>query len=295
MPSDSSRTASSAGTPTSTAETVRGALAHARNELTPARTASLDAQVLLAHVLGCSRSWLLAHGGEVLAPEQIASFRQLVARRARGEPVAYLRGHVEWAARDFIVTPEVLIPRPETELLAERAAALARLRGVETVGDIGTGSGAIAVYLAQELPRARIFAVDQSEAALRVAQTNLDRHGVGARVSLARGSLLVPLPAMPELIVANLPYLSAEMMRSIDRDVTYEPAGALHGGVTGLELYAEMFGQMRARDWLVPLVLEIDPRQSQAMRSLLGRTFPGGRVEITRDYAGHERVVVFEP
>jgi release factor glutamine methyltransferase len=281
--------------PRAASTTVRAELAAAREALRPSRTASLDAQVLLAEVLLRSRSWLLAHDLNMLTERQVATFRRLIARRAQGEPVAYLRGHVEWAARDFVVTPDVLIPRPETELLAERAAVIARERRVETLADIGTGSGAIATYLAQELPAARIYAVDVSAAALRVAARNLARHGVAPRVALLRGNLLEPLPAMPGLIAANLPYLSGEMMHVLDRDVRYEPAGALQGGQTGLELYAEMFEQMRARGWLTPLVLEIDPRQSSAMRYLLTQNFPFARLGIMRDYAGHDRIVVLEP
>jgi release factor glutamine methyltransferase len=193
------------------------------------------------------------------------------------------------------VTPDVLVPRPETELVLERALVLARERGATVLADVGTGSGAIAIALALADPDNRVYATDSSEAALSVGRRNIEKHGVAGRVHLLAGNLLAPIAERPELIVANLPYLSDEMMATMDQDVLHEPVLALHGGRTGLEPYRELFRQMVEREWMVPAVLEIDPRQAGEMRMLAGEFFCGGNVEVERDYAGHDRIAVIEP
>ncbi|MBV9280733.1 MAG: peptide chain release factor N(5)-glutamine methyltransferase [Chloroflexi bacterium] len=266
-----------------------------RDALRPSRTAALDAQLLLGHVLGRDRAWVLAHPDDSITRDQYDRFTVLIRRRARGEPVAYLRGFVEWYGLELEVTRDVLIPRPETELVVELAVQIARQYGASTLADIGTGSGAIAIALAGELPDARVFAVDPSERALDVARRNSELHGVAGRITFLHGYLTDPLPGAPDLLVANLPYLSDEMMASLDADVRHEPAAALHGGASGLELYAEMLEQLRERSWTIPVVLEIDPRQRNGIAEVAGRIFPGADVSISDDYAGLPRVVSITP
>ncbi|HFD39187.1 MAG TPA: peptide chain release factor N(5)-glutamine methyltransferase, partial [Anaerolineae bacterium] len=166
-----------------------------------------DAELLLAHLLGTNRAAILAHPDRSLSPELDARFRNLVARRADREPLAYLLGHREFYGLDFLVDPRVLIPRPETEHLVEEALRLAsRLPPSLRIADVGTGSGAIAVALAVHLPQALVYALDASAEALAVAAANAQRHGVAGRIRCLAGDLLTPLPEAVDLIVANLPY-----------------------------------------------------------------------------------------
>lgn len=263
-------------------------------QLSVSDTASLDAQLLLGHVLGRSRAGLVAHGTDELLTEQWSTYRHLIKRRSQGEPVAYLRGYVEWYGTEYIVTPDVLIPRPETEVLLEKALALARRVQATVVVDVGTGCGAIASQVAQALPGARVYATDISERALRVARDNLRRLAVDHRVTLQRGNLLQPLPEPPDLVIANLPYLSRGMLETVVPDVRFEPREALYAGESGLELYEEMLDQLRPHG-SVPVVAEIDPRQAQAATALFSRALPELWVTVSPDHAGLPRVVMAAP
>ncbi len=278
--------------PPSIEPSVGAALRFGRNHLQPSPSASLDAQLLLAYVLGVTRPYVLGHGADSLSAEQVDRYTNLIDRRARHVPLAYLRGYTEWYGVEYRVTPDVLIPRPETELLLERAVAIARARSARTVVDVGTGSGAIASQLALCLPKATVYATDISKPALEVAAGNLRRLGVDGRVTLFHGNLVEPIREAPDLVVANLPYLSREMMGSLAADVREEPILALAGGQTGLELYRELLVQMEARGWDCPAVLEIDPRQASLVRDLVAEVAPGRRVEIEPDYAARDRVVL---
>jgi release factor glutamine methyltransferase len=271
---------------------VDSALRWAREQLQPSSTASLDAQLLLGHVLHRERSWVLAHSDEPLTDESVVQYRQLISRRSTGVPVAYLRGHIEWSGLDLKVTPDVLVPRPETELVVEEAVAIAHARGARRVVDVGTGSGAIAIQLARCLPDAGIIGIDLSPRALEVARDNAERTGTRDRITWLEGDLLQPLETEPDLIVANLPYLSDRMMLELPLDVRHEPILALVGGVTGLELYRHLFEQRCDRRWPNPVVLEIDPRQSSPLRAMLRDEFSETDVYVRPDYAGLDRIVV---
>jgi release factor glutamine methyltransferase len=246
-------------------------------------------------VFGRGRAWVLAHPDERLETGQREAYFALVERRAGGQPVAYLRGYTEWYGLQLEVSPAVLVPRPETELLAERATELARSIGARRVADVGTGSGAIAVVLAHASTNWKVYAVDRSIEALRVAERNLTRHGVRERVDLLHGDLLAPLAARPDLIVANLPYLSDDMMLDLADEVRREPVCSLHGGRTGLELYARLLQQMRDRGWSIPVLLEIDPRQRHEVLRHVQTCFAATRVEVFPDYAGLDRIVSIRP
>src|SRR5579864_6075381 len=160
------------------AESVKSALDMGRKQLPRSKSASLDAQMLLGHVLRKPRWWILAQGDHRLDRSEYQEFCALISRRAEGEPVAYLRERVEWADLELKVTPDVLIPRPETELLVDRAVQLARRRGATVLADIGTGSAAISIRLARCLPETQVFAVDVSTKALSVAKTNVQTYHV---------------------------------------------------------------------------------------------------------------------
>lgn len=273
------------------AGTVGSALAEARARLQASGSASLDAQVLLAHVLAKDRAWIIAHHADTLAPGDVARFRDMVERRQCGTPVAYLLGRAHWYDLELQVRSGVLIPRPETELLLERARSLAVELRAAFIADVGTGSGALAIGLARGLSEVRVAAVDRSEDALAVARLNVARYGLSGRVELIHGDLVEPLETCPDLIVGNLPYLSDAMMDELDADVRSEPALALHGGATGLELYTRLGRMLDERGWRVPLVIEIDPRQAGHLASV----FPRRSIAIERDYAGMERIVTILP
>jgi release factor glutamine methyltransferase len=266
-----------------------------RELLRPSDTAGLDADLLLGHVMRRPRSWVMAHLDTDVPEDQLSAYRGLLERRRRGEPVGYLRGFVEWHGVDLEVTPDVLIPRPETELLLEVAMKLVRDLDAKVVADVGTGSGAIAIGLALFNPGLEVWAVDISEQALLVAARNLARHGKGDSVRLLQGDLVRPLPVPPDIVVANLPYLSDQMMYDLRPDVRHEPATALHGGSTGLELYEALLGQLRDRGWEIPVLAEIDPRQTMLLGSMVRSILPTWCCVIRPDYAGRDRIAIIWP
>jgi release factor glutamine methyltransferase len=267
------------------------------------RTARLDAQVLLAHVLDVDRSALYAHPERVLSPEQERRYRDLLARRVQGEPVAYLTGHKEFFGLDFLVDRRVLIPRPETELLVEVAlrAIRKRLDGgrIPIVADIGTGSGAIPIAIAFNEPRLPyLYASDISEDALTVAALNSQRHHVEDRVRLLHGDLAAPLPEPVDILTANLPYVGLEEEALLDEEVLrYEPRLALFSGQHGLAHIERLFTNLAFSSTLLPgatLLLEIGYAQREALERLLARLWPSAHVTFLQDYAGWDRVVQVE-
>ncbi len=254
----------------------------------------LDAEVLLAHSLGISRSEL--YGWLDQRPEEAAGklFRSLVARRLLHEPVAYITGHKEFYGLELQVDRRVLIPRPETETLVEVALTIARQHRVTELAEVGVGSGAVAIALAVNLPWAEIYATDSSALALEVAEENCRRHEVWDRVHLALGDLLDPLPEPVGLVVANLPYVAEEELDSLASDITaYEPLGALDGGPDGLDHIRRLLEQ--AGPWLKPpgmICLEIGATQALAVNALAREPFPEATVALVRDLAGLDRVVI---
>lgn len=274
------------------------ALAWARDQWRGQESAEpLDAEVLLAHVLDRPRAALLAHPEAPLAPEQAAQFAALVERRAAGTPIAYLIGRHPFYDRDLLVTPDVLIPRPETEHLVEAALDWARGRGALRVADIGTGSGAIAVTLAAHLPDARVHAVDCSLAALDVARQNAKRAWVIDRVTFVQGDLLAPLldsNLRLDLIAANLPYIPTTDLAALDV-ARHEPVLALDGGPDGLDAIRRLLAQAPgalAEHGLI--LMEIGAGQGEAVAALARKQFPSAAIAVLRDYAGHDRVVRVE-
>ena len=249
----------------------------------------LDAELLLAHVLGARRIDLYLRFDQPLQAEERAVYRELVRRRARERvPVAYLTGTREFWSRPLRVTPDVLIPRPETEGLVQLAAKLAPRRAA----DIGTGSGAIALALALELPEVEITAVDVSEAALAVARENLAAHGVAERVTLRCGRGLAPLEGRFDLIASNPPYVPSAELDGLAPELRHEPRLALDGGPDGLDVIRELAAA--AREKLVPgghLVLEIGADQGARTSELLSAA-GAAHVEVQPDLAGRDRVVL---
>jgi len=252
--------------------------------------ARLTAEVLLVHVLGLSRAQMLARLERDLGEAERARFEALVRRAAAGEPLAYLTGQREFFGLDFEVTPDVLVPRPETELLVERALAMLGAGSVHVV-DVGTGSGIIAVTVAARRPLAHVTALDVSPAALTVARRNAERLGVAERVRFRQQDLLDPAPEAADLICANLPYIPAADLATLDVS-RHEPRLALDGGPDGLDLIRRLVAQavtvLAAQGGVL---LEIEARQGPAVETLCASAFPGASIEIVRDLAGLDRVV----
>jgi release factor glutamine methyltransferase len=262
---------------------ARGILAPQNIEDTP-----LECELLLRHVLGISRTQLYLDLDRRLSPEEEEAFRQLLRRRLSGEPAAYITGHREFYGLDFDVDPRVLIPRPESELLVEEALGLAQEHPLSTIAEVGTGSGAIAISLALELPEAKIYATDISAPALEVARRNCQKHEVIDRICFLSGDMLEPLPEPVDLIIANLPYVRKSELAGM----RFEPRLALDGGRDGMgkirRLCRQLGGKLRPGGFLL---LEIGVGQGKEVTALLNALFPTGKIKLMPDLSGIERVV----
>jgi release factor glutamine methyltransferase len=278
-------------------------------------TARLDAEVLLAHVLGVDRSALAAHPEVVLSTGQLDRYEESLARRESGEPVAYIRGLKEFYGTAISVDPRVLIPRPETETLV--SLALERIRTALTgapreagseaflVWDLGTGSGAIGVAIATELRRrrygdsVRFFASDISDEAREVATINIVSHGLADLFTLAEGDLVETTPPPPgavDLLVANLPYIPSGLMVGLPVAASFEPAMSLDGGPDGLDVLRRLLPALPGV--LAPAgaaLLEIGGDQDELVDSISGELLPGWRCTIHEDLSGSPRVAELMP
>lgn len=264
----------------------------------------LCAELLLAHAMDCQRIQLYTRHEEVPGESVLGPFRELVRRAATGQPIAYLTGTKEFFSLPFQVTPDVLIPRPESEILVERALAVIRRTsaGQPAILDLGTGSGCIAVSLARHLPEARIFASDVSEAALRVAGHNAERHGVAGRICFRHGDLFEPwaadaaepadsVPPAFDVIVCNPPYVGTAGAPLAANVRDFEPHVALFAGEDGLDFIRRVLAEAPRR--LRPdghLLMEMAFDQAPRVRGLLEET-TWQDVVTYRDAAGHERVI----
>jgi release factor glutamine methyltransferase len=272
--------------------TIGAALESAQRRLQhQSSSPTLDAQVLLAATLGRSRAWLLAHPEIELSDSQARSYVGSLEQVLAGTALPHVLGEWEFYGRRFRLSPAVLIPRPETELVVERALKLAGAVGPSlSVFDVGTGCGCLAITLALELPAARVVASDVSRDALRIAQFNANAHGVTSQIGLVQADLLDGLLDRFDLVCANLPYVrTAELGGLLGR----EPRLALDGGADGLLLIRRLINDLPR--YLRPgggAVLEIDPRQTEQVVGLAHASLPGSTVDVFQDLAGRDRVVV---
>lgn len=256
-------------------KTIRDCLRYGESQLLlgpHAEKARLDAELLLRHLLDKDRAWLMAHANDELSSDLWSQYSELVRRRVMGEPVQYIIGECEFYGLPFYVTPDVLIPRPETEVLVDAAIQLLMRNQIMRVVDVGTGSGAIAVAIAKALPDVRVYGIDISQAALLVARRNALRNGVD--VEYWHGDLLTTA-GVPQrtLIVSNPPYVPAADRDSLSVEVRdYEPALALFAGEDGLDVYRRLIPQgSHELDAGGHLMLEIGYGQAKAVGELMER------------------------
>jgi len=273
---------------------VAQVLADARARFTGSSSPALDAEVLLCHALRRNRAWLHAWPEADIGPPDLARFEELAARRAVGEPIAYIVGHKEFWSLDIEVTPDVLIPRPETELVVECALAHIRGRGLvePDVLDVGTGSGCIAIALGHERPDAHVVALDQSHTAAELAHRNAEHNGV-PNVEVVEGCWFAPLGARRfDLVVSNPPYVATGDPHLFQGDARFEPVAALDGGPDGLCALREIAqaAPHHLRDGGM-LIAEHGGDQGAAVRALFAQTGLTG-AETRLDGAGIERVTL---
>lgn len=259
-------------------------------------TAWLDAQVLLGHVTGHNRAWLLSHPDASLTPSQEQILSTAMRKLKEGVPLPYVLGRWEFFGLDFAVTPDVLIPRPETELLIE--TALSHVRRNPQAGfrflDVGTGSGIIPITLATHVPHAWLSATDISPEALSVARKNAERHGVAERIEFMQADLLPDnfSSVRYDMITANLPYIPTDTLQGLEV-FGKEPTLALDGGPQGLDLIARLLQRLSDAGLKSCLILlEIENRQRQAVQELARQAFPMAAIETKKDLSGNDRLVL---
>lgn len=267
--------------------------------------ARLEAEVMVMNVLRMPRQEIFAQQEREVTPQQEKDISGILDRRRQREPLAYIFGYKEFYGINLAVTPDVLIPRPETESMVEHALFMA-LMGMETpqliIADVGTGNGAIAINLAIHLPAAHIYAIDNSEPALRVAAYNVQSHNVADRITLCYGDLLEALfqvndspesPVSLDLIVANLPYIPSQRIPTLQPEVQKEPKAALDGGGDGMEIIRRLFSQAgnHLKETGVILV-ELDPEQVPVAQELAEKYFPEAETAVEQDMAHLDRFFI---
>ena len=259
----------------------------------------LSAELLLSGVLAMKRIELYTQFDKPVAKQQLDRLHDLVKRAGQDEPIAYLVGKTEFYSLELNITPDCMVPRPETELLVERAIEFLRTRpGTQFLCDLCTGSGCIAVAIAKNFPDARIIATDICDAALAVAAGNLEKHQLKDRITLLCGDLFDPIISgldvdKFDLIVCNPPYVSTEEYEKLDKNVKdYEPKKALFAGVDGLDIYRRIIE--KSDQFLKPdaaLMLEIGYAQGTAVKELLEQTSAFAEIRIEKDYHKNDRIV----
>jgi len=253
----------------------------------------IDAELLLRHATGRSKDNLYAQYNDEVTGKESLLLDGLIQRRLKGEPIAYILGYKEFFGLKFNVNRSVLIPRPETEMLVEKAIDISRQQNVGLIADVGTGCGAIAISLAKRLPNTKIYATDISVDALEVAITNCKKNGVDENVHILHGNLLEPIPEAVDLIVANMPYVRDVDWSNLSTKIkSNEPKSALAGGSDGLDaitgLLAKAKGKLRPNG---AILLEIGYDQGKAALKLAKNYFPKAKAEICTDLAGLDRVI----
>lgn len=259
-------------------------------------SARLEAEILLAHTLNVGRLYLYINPEQTISQEQIDEYNKLIERRTHHEPTAYIIGHREFMDLDLIVNEDVLIPRPETEVLVESVIDhLNDNTGIIKIADIGTGSGAIAISLAKSLPSAAVEAVDISEKAINVAMMNIGKYNLLGRITLHLGDMLSPLNGKKfNAIVSNPPYIPSKVIDTLQAEVKdYEPSTALDGGADGLDFYRLLFRE--SPKFLIDggfLAVEIGFDQAESVKKLAEAEGHFKDIEIIKDLSKNDRVII---
>ncbi len=281
----------------------------------------LEAEVMVTNTMRMLRQDLFANQEMEVSPQQEQELAVIIERRRKREPLAYILGYKEFYGINLLVNSNVLIPRPETELVVEHALFMA-LMGMETtelvIADVGTGTGAIAINLAIHLPAAQIYAIDITDEVLDVASYNIRAHNVADRITLLKGDLLEPVPQPVDLIVANLPYVPSQRIATLQPEIQWEPCQALDGGEEGLDQIRRLLEQAassppedspensledppgdgnagrltpRLKDSGI-ILLELDPEQVPAVKEMADRLFPGAETSVEPDISRQDRIFV---
>jgi release factor glutamine methyltransferase len=277
-------------------ETIGRALARATKRLRGTGSGAVDARRLMTFATGWEGAALIVHRDDVVDDDELAIFDAAVARRERGEPIAYIVGSAGFYGRTFTVSQAVLVPRAESEHVVEAAVAELHARAPERrrAADIGTGSGILAITLACEVPDAKVFATDVSAEALAIASANARTLGVAKQVKFFEGDLAAPLAGRGpfDVVIANLPYVPSRDVPQSPDPVSFEPHIAVDGGPDGLDLYRRLVTQLPPL--LAPgaaLFFEAAPPTIESLAEIVASAFPNAHVEIGEDYAELERFV----
>jgi len=282
---------------------IKQALIYGINELKNAKinSARLDAEILISFILGYSKEKLISNAQTPMTNAQFRKYKELIKKRSKHWPVAYLTGSKEFYGIDFYVNENVLVPRPETELLVEEVLKFVGNRHACSLLELGTGSGCIALTLAKYLPKAKITATDISDKALKIAKKNRSLIQTRDRVSVQNvqfknSNLLLNIKNKPDIIVANLPYLDNDMrnlLKSSDsKALKYEPQIALKGGPDGLDIYRKMFRQIKQNGWQDSVIfIEIGENQAKKIREVIKKTFPDVTLKTIKDLSHKDRVI----
>jgi len=256
--------------------------------------------VMVMNIMRMPRQDLFANQEMEVSGQQEHELTEVLERRRKREPLAYILGYKEFYGVNLLVNSDVLIPRPETELIVEHTLFMG-LMGMETaeltIADVGTGTAAIAINLALHLPSANIYAIDLFDPVLDVSSYNIRLHNVADRITLLKGDLLEPLPEPVDLIVANLPYIPRERISGLQPEIQWEPTEALDGGTDGLELIRRLLEQAadpessRLKDSGI-IILELDPDQIPEVTSITNKLFPSAEISVELDLAQQERIFV---
>ena len=262
--------------------------------------ARLEAEVMVMNIMRMPRQDLFANQEMEVSGQQEHELTEVLERRRKREPLAYILGYKEFYGVNLLVNSDVLIPRPETELIVEHTLFMG-LMGMETaeltIADVGTGTAAIAINLALHLPSANIYAIDLFDPVLDVSSYNIRLHNVADRITLLKGDLLEPLPEPVDLIVANLPYIPRERISGLQPEIQWEPTEALDGGTDGLELIRRLLEQAadpessRLKDSGI-IILELDPDQIPEVTRITNKLFPSAEISVELDLAQQERIFV---
>ncbi|KKR06785.1 MAG: Release factor glutamine methyltransferase [Parcubacteria group bacterium GW2011_GWC2_39_14] len=279
---------------------IKEALIQAREILKTAKvtSANLDAEVILMQTLKKSKEFIYTHSEKKLTSNQERLFLKQINTRAKHVPVAQITGYKDFFGLSFKVTKDVLVPRPETELLVEKTIELVKVnyKSAITIADIGTGSGAIAISLAKKLPKAKLFATDKSRKALLIAKQNARRHRI--KIKFAQGNLLTSIKnEQIDIVVTNLPYLETDLKNHLNSSETqglkFEPSLALYSGVDGLDAYRKFFQQIKKMKRLPHfIIIEHGNKQATKLRKIIKNALAKAKTQVIRDLASHPRLTI---